>query len=219
MTVSGPHTPSGFTSYILSLFLSSRCGHPKWNLIRLLVLYFFFLINELQIAVSVFCLFSFVAVVVFFFTNTLGYTSKQHQSRTQSLLAFWSAGYWQNKKQEDSGYEIETALEFYAWDWITRSSQQQYSQTLTNRLFYSPKDITLTPLVAAYENHSCKRPAPITDTVFMCRGCPLLCPLTRASTTQTWELNFLEWKTLPYAYISALFYKYHHNWQSNCLTK
>ena len=53
---------------------------------------FFFLINELQIAVSVFCLFSFVAVVVFFFTNTLGYTSKQHQSRTQSLLAFWSAG-------------------------------------------------------------------------------------------------------------------------------
>ena len=69
---------------------------------------------------------------------------------------------------EDSGYEIETALEFYAWDWITRSSQQQYSQTLTNRLFYSPKDITLTPLVAAYENHSCKRPAPIIRTPFSC---------------------------------------------------
>ena len=43
MTVSGPQTPSGFTSYILSLFLSSLSGHPKWNLIRLLVLYFFFL--------------------------------------------------------------------------------------------------------------------------------------------------------------------------------
>ena len=166
-----------------------------------------------------FCLFSFVAVVVFF-TYTLGYTSKQHQSRTHSLLAFWSAGQCQTKKQEDSGYEIETALEFYFWDWITRSSQQRYSQTLTNRLLYSPKVITLTLLVAAYENHSCKLPAPVTDTVFACRGCPLLCPLTRASTTQTWELNFLEWQTLPHAfYISALFYKYHHNWQSNCLTK
>ena len=33
---------------------------------------FFFKINELQIAVSVFCLFSFVAVVVFFFHKHIG---------------------------------------------------------------------------------------------------------------------------------------------------
>ena len=35
-----------------------------------------------------------------------------------------------------------------------------------------------TPLVAAYENHSRKRPAPVMDTFFASRGCPL----TRAST-------------------------------------
>ena len=35
-----------------------------------------------------------------------------------------------------------------------------------------------TPLVAAYKNHSRKPPAPVTDTFFTSRGCPL----TRAST-------------------------------------
>ncbi len=35
-----------------------------------------------------------------------------------------------------------------------------------------------TPLVAAYKNHSRKRPASVADTFFASRGCPL----TRAST-------------------------------------
>ncbi len=38
--------------------------------------------------------------------------------------------------------------------------------------------LSTTPLVATYENHSRKRPAPVTDTFFTSRGCPL----TRAST-------------------------------------
>ena len=37
--------------------------------------------------------------------------------------------------------------------------------------------LSLTALVASYENHSRKRPAPVTDTFFASRGCPL----TRAS--------------------------------------
>ncbi len=37
-----------------------------------------------------------------------------------------------------------------------------------------------TPLVAAYENHSRKRPAPVTDTFFASQGFPL----TRASTVE-----------------------------------
>ena len=38
--------------------------------------------------------------------------------------------------------------------------------------------LSLTPLVAAYENHSRKRPALVTDTFFAPRGCAL----TRSST-------------------------------------
>ena len=38
-----------------------------------------------------------------------------------------------------------------------------------------------TPLVAAYENHSRKRPAPVTDIFIPSRGCPL----TRALTVST----------------------------------
>ena len=44
-----------------------------------------------------------------------------------------------------------------------------------------------TPLVAAYENHSRKRPAPVTDTFFAFRGCPL----TRASTVLIVDKKYL----------------------------
>ena len=43
--------------------------------------------------------------------------------------------------------------------------------------------------VAAYENHSCKRPASVTDIFIASRGCPL----TRASTV----LLIFEWNTFP----------------------
>ena len=43
------------------------------------------------------------------------------------------------------------------------------------------------PLVAAYENHSRKRPAPVTDIFITCRGYPL----TRASTASTFIKNWI----------------------------
>ena len=42
-----------------------------------------------------------------------------------------------------------------------------------------------TPLVAAYKNHSGKRPALVTDSFFASRGCPL----TRASTVPMQQLS------------------------------
>ena len=45
---------------------------------------------------------------------------------------------------------------------------------------------SVTPLVAAYANHSCKWPAPVTDTFFASRGCPLM----RASTVLQSYGNF-----------------------------
>ena len=42
-----------------------------------------------------------------------------------------------------------------------------------------------TPLVAPYENHSSKRPAPVTDIFIAYRGCPL----TRASTVLTNQVS------------------------------
>ena len=34
--------------------------------------------------------------------------------------------------------------------------------------------LTLTPLVAAHENNSCEQLAPVSDTLFASRGCPLM---------------------------------------------
>ena len=48
--------------------------------------------------------------------------------------------------------------------------------------------LTLSPLVAAYENHSRKRPVPVTNTFSAFRGCPL----TRTSTLLT-DIIFLSW--------------------------
>ena len=67
-------------------------------------------------------------------------------------------------------------------------SKQQYSQTLPNSfVLHSPVvagkapiigHLTLTSLMAAYQHHSCKRPAQVRDTF----SCPKRCLLTRAFT-------------------------------------
>ena len=64
---------------------------------------------------------------------------------------------------------FKTPLEFYAW--ITTLSEQQHSQTLTNRFF------AFSMLICSWasshtENYSCKWPAPEMETFFMLQGCP-----------------------------------------------
>ena len=48
--------------------------------------------------------------------------------------------------------------------------------------------LTLTPLVAAHENNSCEQLAPVSDTLFASRGCPL----TRTSTVL--KINYERFK-------------------------
>ena len=62
-------------------------------------------------------------------------------------------------------------LEFYACDWITTLSEQQHSQTLTNRFFAF--SMLICSWASSYtENHSCKWPAPEMETFFTFQGCP-----------------------------------------------
>ena len=81
---------------------------------------------------------------------------------------------------------FKTPLEFHACDWL---SEPQYGQTRTNSFLHSKHlfvarkatvsgHLTLTPLVAAHENNSCEQLAPVSDTLFASRRCPL----TRTST-------------------------------------
>ena len=90
---------------------------------------------------------------------------------------------------------FKTLLEFHACDWL---SEPQHSHTRTvflhsKHLFVAGKatvsgHLTLTPLVAAHENNSCEQLAPVSDTLFASRGCPL----TRTSTVL--KINYERFK-------------------------
>ena len=58
-----------------------------------------------------------------------------------------------------------------------------YSQCTVSWARSRKEPFIITHPVAAYENHSRKRPAPVTDIFFASRGCPL----TRASTVLHWR--------------------------------
>ena len=66
---------------------------------------------------------------------------------------------------------FKTPLEFYACDWITTLSEQQYSQTLTDR-FFAFSMLIFSRASSHTENPSCKWPGPEMETFFMSWGCP-----------------------------------------------
>ena len=113
-----------------------------------------------------FCLFSFVAVVVFF--SQTHWVTLQNSTNLVPRV-FWLFGQRGNGRPK-SQKTLGTRLKQHLNSMLGTELQDHHNNSiaLTNRLFYSPKDITLTPLVAAYENHSCKRPAPIIRTPFSC---------------------------------------------------